>query len=408
MLYKNLLRASGFVLILLGLGTDAYAQDYKYTVRFYSDADLVSDGPNYQKIVCGDESYAKLVELTDEQRMLLLAVRDDCFDRLRDGRMHREDAQSWLKGEFDQILLPSQMQILNDVATVKHLEREMVKALANPSSANDDDDDNRDAKVAELLGIQISEWRELQSSLLEIGEDVQEKLTKLVMDELETSLKEMPGESRRAVADYLKIDSQQTTKFLKDLNLEVLIASRQAFVKSKGQRAIQHLDQNVLNHMLAVLSSDEIAWLELTEEQTAELRQHAASTFASSKRSDGSYSMRLFTGPEKDIQRIEKLKRIAAVLLPHQLKELERIIAWRHLRIQLFPDFIESKLIRQMTEMSDRERSEFRQAYLKIAEKSLDEMKKIQDETRSKIVEVLPASLKPSGSVTWFRSDGDD
>ena len=169
MLYKNLLRASGFVLILLGLGTDAYAQDYKYTVRFYSDADLVSDGPNYQKIVCGDESYAKLVELTDEQRMLLLAVRDDCFDRLRDGRMHREDAQSWLKGEFDQILLPSQMQILNDVATVKHLEREMVKALANPSSANDDDDDNDDddERSSSIGDIQpaVGRWHTYQDTL---------------------------------------------------------------------------------------------------------------------------------------------------------------------------------------------------------------------------------------------------
>ena len=58
-----------------------------------------------------------------------------------------------------------------------------LKAVGTSDSSSNDDE-KRDAKVAELLGVEESEWQKLRFKLGEIGEEVQKRLTTLILDGL--------------------------------------------------------------------------------------------------------------------------------------------------------------------------------------------------------------------------------
>lgn len=386
-----------WLLTAFGYGATALGQSM-YIVRSYTSEDLINGLPNFRKIVCGDESYAKLMELTPEQRESLMHLRDDCFEQLQAGLIRDDKVQTWLQGEFAEILLPSQMAILNNVATIRQLESEMYKALNAPRGTKPND--TRDAVVAKSLGIEVDEWKGCRADIAEIGEDLHEQLAKVLVEEFEASIDHLPSGPRRTVSEFLDLDNKERPDLLTGVNLQQLIADRQAFLRNPGGRR-KRSSLNPIDTVLSTLSRDEIGWLELSDEQAAQLRGLAEDQVAKTKRPGGGYRYKIRFTREDDDERRKMLEQICEILLPHQITELQRIVAWHQLRVQLLPDFLEFTGVPDMDQLTEKEQMKFRENFRDPAAKSLEELKRIQDEMWEKIVEKLPASLRPEGSVTW-------
>ncbi len=385
-----------WLLTAFGCGAIALGQSL-YVVRSYTSEDLIDGLPNFRKIVCGDESYAKLMELTPDQRESLMYLRDDCFEQLNAGLIPDDEIQTWLQSEFARILLPSQMAILNDVATIRHVESELYKAL-NPLPGTKPSD-SRDAVVAKSLGIEVDEWKRCRADITEIGKDLHEQVAMVLVEEFKASIDNLPAGPRRTVSEFLDLDNKERPNLLIDANLQQLIADRQAFLRNPRARR-KRPSFNPIDTVLATLSRDEIGWLELSNEQATQLRSLAEDQVAKTKRPGGGY--RFTIGSAREGERRKMLEQISEILLPHQITELQRIVAWHQLRVQLLPDFLEFTDIPDMDQLTEKEQKKFRESFRDSATKSLEELKKIQDEMREKIVEKLPVSLRPKGSVAWY------